>query len=208
VKVKICGMTRREDIIAAVNAGADAVGFIVDIASSPRNLTVDKARQLIDFVPPFVSPVVVTQSGALESVNNHLHPPYVQIIGADPEAEVLSRLHNVKKIKALQVTSSIVTELKMGHYSMYDALLVDSHIKGQLGGTGRIHDWNVSREIRQLVSPRPLILAGGLTEFNVTEAIKKVRPFAVDVSSGVESRPGVKDHSKMRWFVEAAKKAV
>jgi phosphoribosylanthranilate isomerase len=108
-------------------------------------------------------------------------------------------------IKTVYVTVDSLTEEKLDNLKAFDAILLDSFIKGQYGGTGKTHDWTLSRQIREAVAPTPVVLAGGLNPENVKEAILSVQPYAVDVASGVELRPAAKDHGKVRAFIENAK---
>jgi phosphoribosylanthranilate isomerase len=210
VRVKICGITREEDLAVAVAAGADAVGFLVGVPSSPRNLTIKRAETLLRKVPVFVDSVVVTapQSiNGLAEICEKLKPTAIQIHGKKnfEASELRERIKDARLIKTVYVTKDALKETVIEELKIFDAVLLDSFSKGQYGGTGRVHDWNLSRQIREAVAPLPLILAGGLKPENVKEAILTVQPYAVDVASGVELRPAVKDHEKVRAFVENAK---
>lgn len=210
VRVKICGLTKKKDLDIALAAGADAVGFIVGVSSSPRNLTIEKAEKLFSNVPIFVDSVVVTNlknSKWLLEICERLHPSAIQIHGKEQldYSEIREKIKNVKLIKTVYVTKNLLTNKFFENVKMFDAVLLDSFCKGQYGGTGNIHDWNLSRQIKEMLSPIPVILAGGLNPDNVKEAILKVNPYAVDVASGVEVEPGKKDHKKIRAFIENAK---
>jgi phosphoribosylanthranilate isomerase len=210
VRVKICGITREEDLAFAVAAGADAVGFLVGVPSSPRNLTLERAERLLRQVPVFVDSVVVTAPQSIDElveICEKLKPTAIQIHGKkDFEAsEIRERLKDTRLIKTVYVTEDALNETAVEELKTFDAVLLDSFTKGQYGGTGRVHDWNLSRKIKEAVAPLPVILAGGLKPENVKEAILTVQPYAVDVASGVESRPAVKDHEKIRAFIENAK---
>ena len=211
VRVKICGITREEDLAAAVAAGADAVGFLVGVPSSPRNLTLERAERLLRQVPIFVDSVVVTapQSiNGLVKICEGLKPTAIQIHGKKNfvASEIRDRIKDSRLIKTIYVKASSLSETVIEELKTFDAVLLDSFTKGQYGGTGRVHDWTLSRQIKEAVAPLPVILAGGLKPENVKEAILTVQPYAVDVASGVELRPAVKDHEKIRVFVENAKK--
>jgi len=211
VRVKICGITREEDLAAAVAAGADAVGFLVGVPSSPRNLTLERAERLLRQVPIFVDSVVVTapQSiNGLVKICEGLKPTAIQIHGKKNfvASEIRDRIKDSRLIKTIYVKASSLSETVIEDLKTFDAVLLDSFTKGQYGGTGRVHDWTLSRQIKEAVAPLPVILAGGLKPENVKEAILTVQPYAVDVASGVELRPAVKDHEKIRVFVENAKK--
>ena len=210
VRVKICGITREEDLAVAVAAGADAVGFLVGVPSSPRNLTIERAERLLRQVPIFVDSVVVTapQSiNGLAEICEKLKPSAIQIHGKKSfvASELREQIKDSRLIKTVYVTKDALNETAIEELKAFDAVLLDSVAKGQYGGTGRVHDWNMSRQIREAVAPLPLILAGGLKPENVKEAVQTVQPYAVDVASGVESQPAVKDHEKVRAFVENAK---
>jgi len=210
VRVKICGITREEDLAFAVAAGADAVGFLVGVPSSPRNLTLERAERLLRQVPIFVDSVVVTAPQSineLAEICERLKPTSIQIHGKKnfDASEIRERLKGTRLIKTVYVTEDALNETAIEELKTFDAVLLDSFARGQYGGTGRVHDWTVSRQIREAVAPLPVILAGGLKPENVKEAIITVQPYAVDVASGVELRPAVKDHDKIRAFVENAK---
>lgn len=208
--MKICGITREEDLDAAVAAGADAVGFLVGVTSSPRNLTLERAKTLLKKVPVFVDSVVVTAPESIKGlveVCEELKPSAIQLHGKKDfgASKVRERLRDTYLIKTVYVTKDALKETAVEELKAFDAVLLDSFIKGQYGGTGRVHDWNLSKQIKEAVAPLPLILAGGLKPENVKEAVQTVQPYAVDVASGVELRPGVKDHEKVQAFVENAK---
>jgi phosphoribosylanthranilate isomerase len=211
VRVKVCGITNRKDLNAAVDAGADALGFVVDVPESPRNVSIDCARRLVEAIPPFVQGVVVSvfkSLAHLEALCSSVAPDAIQVAGTLPAAQaVCERLEGVRVIRAVAVNQETVPNAALRSAALWDAILTDSSVPGTHGGTGTPHDWTVSRAIRELIAPTPLILAGGLTADNVRDAIEIVRPYAVDVSSGVEARPGVKDHAKVRAFLKAVKEA-
>lgn len=207
--MKVCGLTRDEDLAVAVDAGTDAVGFILGIPSSPRNLTLEKAERLVSKVPVFVDSVIVTAPKSFEwliKVVQRVKPSAIQIHGKEQLdfAEIRGKLGNTRLIKTVYLAEALDKE-ELEELKGFDAILLDSFSKGQYGGTGKIHDWGLSAKIREAVKPVQVILAGGLKPENVKEAILKVQPYAVDVASGVEQEPGIKDHKKVRAFVENAK---
>jgi phosphoribosylanthranilate isomerase len=108
-------------------------------------------------------------------------------------------------IKTIYVTENCLDEKTLDDLKTFDAILLDSFSKNQYGGTGKVHDWKLSRKIKEAIVPIPVILAGGLTPDNIKEAILSVKPYAVDVASGIEINPGIKDHKKIRAFIETAK---
>ncbi|MCJ7614537.1 phosphoribosylanthranilate isomerase [Candidatus Bathyarchaeota archaeon] len=210
IRVKICGLTREEDLAVAVAAGADAVGFLVGVPSSPRNLTLERTKTLIKQVPVFVDSVVVTAPKSIEwllEVCERLKPSAIQIHGKEQlnSSEIRETVTITRLIKTVYVTEDALNEKVIEDLKTFDAVLLDSFSKGHYGGTGKVHDWTLSRQIKEAVAPVPVILAGGLKPESVKEAVLAVKPYAVDVASGVEASPGVKDHGKVRAFVENAK---
>ena len=209
VRVKICGITRKEDLDAAVEGGADAVGFVVGVTSSPRNLSLTEAARLIRQVPPFVASVLVTVPRSIGdfAVYEKLNPDVIQVHGEDLDTAESVRLKLPDTQLIWAVNAQLVSHLDAVAKAakLFDAVLVDSFADGRYGGTGVVHDWELSRRVKQAVHPQPLILAGGLNPENVAEAVCTVEPYAVDVSSGVERHPGIKSHQKMVEFVKNAK---
>lgn len=200
VRVKICGITNLEDALIAIEAGADALGFVFH-EKSPRDVSPQKAASIIARLPPFVQTVGLFVDADPERVNwiaDFCGVDLVQLHGnEDPDfcSEIRRRV-----IKAFRVKDAAsLSALGRYHVSGYllDAWSPDAH-----GGTGTTFDWNLSRE---LAGDRQIILAGGLSPENVRDAIEIVRPYGVDVSSGVESSPGCKDHGKVRNFIAAVK---
>jgi phosphoribosylanthranilate isomerase len=210
VRVKVCGITRKEDLDAAAAAGADALGFVVGVASSPRNLSLTDAEKLMRQVPLFIKSVLVMVPTSLEDLVEcceALNPDAVQIHRENLQevCDVRDKLPNMLLIGALNMVSSDAVGTAAEAAKAFDAVLLDSFVQGKHGGTGVVHDWNVSKQVKQLVHPKPLILAGGLNPENVAEAVRTVEPYAVDVSSGVEQQPGIKDYHKMVEFVKNAR---
>lgn len=210
VRVKICGITRKEDLAVAIDAGADAVGFLVGVPSSPRNLTIEKAKILLDLVPVFIDSVVVTAPQTVEDIVEiceTLKPSTIQIHGKKSfvASEIRERVKNSRLVKTVYVKPDSLNEENVKDLKQFDAVLLDSFTKNQYGGTGKTHDWTVSKQIKESVVSVPVILAGGLKPENVKDAILAVEPYAVDVASGVEASPGIKDHKKIYAFVENAK---
>ena len=208
--MKICGITREEDLAVAVDAGADAVGFLVGVPASPRNLTIEQAKLLMSKAPIFVDTVVVTAPKSVEdlvTISETLKPSAIQIHGTKRfvALAIREKIPVTQLIKTVYVKPDSLNEENVEDLKHYDAVLLDSFTKDQYGGTGKVHDWTVSRQIKDAVAPVPVILAGGLNPQNVKEAVLAVQPYAVDVASGVELRPAVKDHNKVYAFVENAK---
>jgi phosphoribosylanthranilate isomerase len=203
VRVKICGVTTPADIHAAVDAGANAVG-INFVPSSPRYVEPRAAAPLMRALPPFVDAVGVFAGVDLRqacAIAYQLGLRAVQWYGDDPGPSdpfpfALVRAYRVRDAAMLDTVARDIAARPPA------AVLVDSYAEGQLGGTGHVAPWELLADFRPDV---PLVLAGGLTPDNVAEAVRLVRPFAVDVASGVEASPGRKDAEKMRRFVSAAK---
>ena len=209
VRVKICGITRKEDLDAAAAAGADAVGFVMGVASSPRNIALEKAEKLIRQVPPFVKSVLVTVPRGIDEFETYekLNPDVIQIHGENLHAAASARLKipNTPLIGAVNAHLANALDVVSRASKLFDAVLLDSFVDGRYGGTGIVHDWELSKRVKQVIHPKLLILAGGLNPENVAEAVRTVEPYAVDVSSGVERQPGIKDHKKIIKFIKNAK---
>jgi phosphoribosylanthranilate isomerase len=203
---KICGLTNEADLAAAVDAGADAVGFVVGVSvDSPREIAPERARELVAAVPPSVSSVVVTMADAADateravSLVEEANPDALQVHAASPE-EVAS----IRVAITVPVIAAIDARADSAEFSeAADALLVDSLDAAGAGGTGETGDWERAREI-VAESTVPVILAGGLDPENLSRAVERAQPFAVDVASGVEKHGGVKDHDAVRAFVARA----
>jgi phosphoribosylanthranilate isomerase len=213
VKVKICGITGEEDLEAACRLGADMVGFVVGVPSSPRNLRLEQAESLFSLVPENVKSVLVTVPSSLEQVikaYNLLKPDIIQIHSENFLSLRLlkEKMPRTALIKTVPVTGAETVEKAACEASFADGILADSYAAGKHGGTGHVHNWNISKLLRDAIYPKPLILAGGLNPANVLKAVETVKPYAVDVSTGVESNPGVKDPAKMEAFIRKAKQAV
>jgi len=200
VKIKICGLTRAEDVQAAVAAGADAVGFV--FAASPRRISIDNAVRLAGYVPGGVLRVglFMDQAGSeIRQVVSAVPLDLLQFHGSETERECEAFDRPWLKAVAMEDAGSI--ERAERAFPGAAGLLLDSHAKGRRGGSGRTFDWALAKP-----AAGRIWLAGGLNAKNVGEAIRVIRPYAVDVSSGVEVGPGVKDASKIRAFVEAVRR--
>jgi phosphoribosylanthranilate isomerase len=200
VKVKICGITRLEDALLAVEAGADALGFVF-FHESPRHIFPEQAAAIIRHLPPFVQTVGLFVDEALETVNKTAGLcglDIIQLHGKEtPEyCEAVRR----RVIKAFRVKD--ITCLEPMNTYQASAFLLDAWSPTAHGGTGRTFNWEIAACAAQVSR---IILAGGLTPDNVAEAILQVRPYGVDVSSGVESSPGKKDSRKLTEFISNAK---
>lgn len=213
--VKICGFTNDEDARTACELGADMIGVIVGTPTSPRNITLEQAIEILRVVPETVGRVaVVAPNGPIEirKIARKLKPDYLQIHSGLPAERFgqARRITRAKLIGVVGVPRGVEDPEEVLNHAFVasefvDYLLLDT--KGPSGGgTGLTHDWRISRMIRDAVS-KQVFLAGGLNPANVGDAIEVVRPYGVDVSSGVESSPGKKDPALMRAFVKAAKEA-
>ncbi|MDB6144404.1 MAG: trpF [Pseudomonas sp.] len=203
VRSKICGITRIEDALAAVDAGADAIGFVF-YAKSPRAVTVVQAREIIAALPPFVTTVglfVNCSRCELTEILEVVPLDLLQFHG-DETAEDCDGYHR-PYIKALRVQAGDDIAARSRAYPKASGILLDTYVAGVPGGTGEAFDWSL---IPKSLS-KPIILAGGLTPANVAQAIAQVRPYAVDVSGGVEAGKGIKDHDKIRAFMDAVQGA-
>lgn len=200
VRVKICGLTRREDVAAAVDAGADALGFVFT-PRSRRFLELPEAFELVSAVPAFIARVGLFMDQDEDEVRRVLDAVPLSLLQFHGnETGQFCRQFGLPYMKALAMGSGGRAE-GVEAYSDAAALLLDSHEPGTPGGTGHAFDWNRIPEL-----PRPLVLAGGLGPRNVHRAVRQVRPWAVDVSSGVETEPGVKSARKMNEFISEAKR--
>jgi phosphoribosylanthranilate isomerase len=201
VRVKICGFTRPSDVRAAVVAGADALGFVF-APRSKRVLTIPRAAELVTGVPAFVSRVGLFMDQDYEAVARILDQVPLNLLqfhGAEDAA--FCRRFGLPYIKAVSMDSDRAVERAGQEYTDASALLLDSHPAGGVGGTGVVFDWSLISQ-----SSLPLVLAGGLEPGNVRQAIERLKPWAVDVSSGVETAPGIKSEALMRAFIKEAKR--
>jgi len=204
-RVKICGITEERDRDAAVRAGADALGFIVDVpVDTPREISPERAAALVDGVDPFVSTVLVTMAEAVDDVvglQERVGATAVQVHDGLSPAEITDLRQQVRcdVIAAVDIDDPAIEE----YADAADALLVDSTDDSGAGGTGETHDWERTRDLVTAVDT-PVVLAGGLTPANVAEAVETVGPFGVDTASGVERRGGRKDHDAVTAFVRRA----
>lgn len=203
-RVKMCGLTRAEDVSAAVRAGVDALGFVF-VPASQRNLSLDQAAALFDLIPPFVQSVALfldPDPNDVQAVINAVSPDLLQFHGQ--ESGAFCRQFTRPYIKALGVDlfagdAALHLNTVLEDHPTARGFLLDSHASGALGGTGRAFDW--SHWPQGHPSATKFILAGGLNAENVGTAISSVQPYALDVSSGVELAPGIKSASKIFEFM-------
>ena len=212
MKIKICGIKTEHDLTVAINAGADAVGFITDVpVDSPRKITLSEASRLISKAPVFVTTVlVIMPENAQEAVRMILaaRPAAVQIHNELPLSELKKiKGTGVKLIKTIPVSQDAHADTLIRQIQelsgVADAVLLDTARDGKTGGTGIPHNWEVSSKV-VMKAGIPVILAGGLKPENVMEAVKYVRPYAVDTASGIET-DGKKDKKKVMDFINNAR---
>jgi len=200
-RIKICGITRQADAQIAASLGVDAVGFV--LAESPRRMEPHMARQISLSLPPFVRTVGVFVDEDPELVRHtamFCGFDWVQLHGS--ESPEYCHALDFKLLKAIRVKDRQSIEAMAAYKDCVAGFVLDTYVKGQHGGTGKTFDWILAKEAKQY---GPVILSGGLTPEGVRQAIKLVSPHGVDVSSGVESAPGIKDHEKVRRFVAEAR---
>lgn len=201
VRIKICGITRIEDALAAIAAGADAIGFVF-YAKSPRAVTPAQAGAIIAALPPFVTTVglfVDMPRDELKQVLSVVPLDLLQFHGDESPEDCAG--HGRPYIKALRVKPGDDIAAAIAGYPDASGILLDTYVPGIPGGTGEAFDWSLVPHD----AAKPLILAGGLTPENVDQAVRQVRPYAVDVSGGVEASKGIKDAAKVLAFIQRAR---
>ena len=199
-KVKICGIKTLSDAKFAVDYGADAIGFV--FAESIRNVSKEKARAIVRKLPPFVTTVglfVNDTAENIEAICRFCGLDTIQLHGNE-RPSLLNKLKAFKTIKAFRIQNE-KDIIPIRKYKP-DAILLDGYSVNKMGGTGTSFDWKIVKKLRTSI---PVIVAGGLTHLNVSQAIRIVNPYAVDVSSGVESGPGKKDRKLIKKFIDAVK---
>lgn len=202
-KVKICGITNLEDAQLAIEAGCDALGFI--FADSLRKISIENVSYILKNIPPFISCVgvfanqpvsfikEVLKNAPLDTLQFHGEEIPQILLQFKPHKKIIKTIR-IKDIDSLNIVAS---------YKEADAFLLDTYSKDQLGGTGRTFDWNIAQEAKKL--NKSIILSGGLNLDNIEEAIRKIRPYAVDVCSGVEATPGKKSKNLLEQFISIVK---
>ncbi len=202
-RIKICGITRVEDGLAAAQAGADAIGLVF-VGKSPRHVTPEQAREIARALPPFVSTVALfvnPTAAEVEAVLKTVRPDVLQFHGE--ETADFCRAFGVPYLKAFRVRPGADLLQSAALYADAQGWLLDAWSEAAHGGTGERFDWDlIPRDLS-----RPVVLAGGLTAANVAAAVATVRPWAVDVSSGVESSKGIKDAVKIAAFIKEIRNA-
>lgn len=214
-RVKICGIQNLEEAMMCVDAGADAIGFLIGTTHKAEDtIAAGACRDIVSKLPPLINTVMVTHLTRADDIIPLVHMTKVNTLQLHNELpfyqiSVLKKeLPFIKIIKCVHVNGNeeacLAKALTAATYA--DAILLDSKTEDRLGGTGITHDWNISSAVCKLIK-KPLILAGGLTPQNVTEAVNKVMPYGIDVNSGVENAAGQKDAEKVKQFIERGKRA-
>ena len=199
-RVKICGITRPEDAIDAAHLGADAIGLVF-YAKSPRAVHIEQAKTIVHALPAFVTTVglfVNADANEVKNILNHVPLDVLQFHG-DESPEYCTQFSR-PYIKALRVQASTDIEAFAQQHYLAQAILLDTYVKGVQGGTGQAFNWQlVPKHCSQ-----PLVIAGGLTPENVPQVIQELKPYAVDVSGGVEQAKGIKDKAKIAAFIKGS----
>jgi len=208
-KVKICGVRTVEDAMKCVSCGADAVGML--LAPSPRRITIEQASEIVASLPPFVTPVIVMMPSEADEAAEaalKIRPGAIQLQGEEPPEmliKIKQAMPGLKLIKAVHIGGGDEIGKAHAYEAVADAILLDT-MSPNRGGSGMTHDWALSGKIVSGIR-KPVVLAGGLSPANVADAINSVKPYAVDVASGVEGNGRVKDIRLINQFVENARGA-
>ncbi|HEY1077234.1 MAG TPA: phosphoribosylanthranilate isomerase [Fontimonas sp.] len=201
-RIKFCGIRRPADAQAAVALGVDAIGFVL-VPQSKRHVALSRAASIRTALPPFVAAVALLMNPSEREVHaaiEAIRPDLLQFHGAETPGFCAS--FGLPYLKAVAMKGAVNLPREARRYKSASGLLLDGNAPGAMGGQGETFDWTQARGVKS-----PLIVAGGLTPANVARAVRLVRPYAVDVSSGIESAPGIKDAAKMRAFVAAVRRA-
>lgn len=204
IKVKICGITNSEDARAAVEAGADALGFVLH-RKSPRCVPMDVVKAIVAALPPFVLPVGVfvnEEAATVREVMDQCGLALAQLHGEETASYCETLGRPILRAIRLRGPGDLLALAEYKGRAQVRGFLVDAFSEKEYGGTGQVADWGLAAEAAKSAQ---ILLAGGLTPENVREAIRQVRPYGVDVSSGVEASPGKKDHAKVGAFIRAAR---
>ena len=217
VRVKICGVTDKTQVKMIVDAGADAIGVVVNVPDSPRNIDFKQAIDIFRFVPPFLSKVLVTVPKSVDEIieiYELIKPDVIQINGLE-NARLLREIRDNVPCKLIVTVSFEINnpnnnieliKKNVNKTILYgDAIMLDSKIGHTYGGTGHKIDWDIAKKIIDQINDKHFILAGGLKPENIQKAIQDVNPYAVDVSSGVEKSPGIKNPVLVKSFIKLSK---
>ncbi len=202
MKIKICGITNLDDALAAVDFGVDALGFIF-YPQSPRCITPERVNEITAQLPPYIATVGVfvnEKPSKIKKIMEAANLKVLQLHGDEPPAECSQWVPTVKAFRVKEFTDLNPLE----EYKNVSAYLLDTFSPSTFGGTGQIFNWDIALEAKKFGR---IILSGGLTPKNIEMAVKWVKPYAVDVSSGIESEKGIKDLKKMQEFIEKARAA-
>ncbi|PXV61608.1 phosphoribosylanthranilate isomerase [Dyella jiangningensis] len=202
-RIKCCGMTRVEDALFAAQQGADAIGVVLT-ARSKRRVSVEQAQTIVRAMPPFVTTVALfmdDDAGFVREAIEAIRPDMAQFHGAEPDDWCAQ--FGLHYLKAMAMGEGAAALPQLQRYPGAAGLLLDGHGLGEAGGSGKAFDWSLMpRDLTQ-----PLILAGGLNPANVAQAVRLAHPWGVDVASGIESAPGIKDARKLAGFIHAVREA-
>jgi phosphoribosylanthranilate isomerase len=201
-RIKFCGMTRVDDALAAATLGVDAIGLIF-AARSPRRVSLEQAVAIRRALPPMVTAVALLMDNEPVEVARivaTLRPQLLQFHGGEDDASASA--HGLPWLKVVPMAEPNALAIAASRFPGAAGFVLDGHRAGEPGGSGQVFDWRLVRSV-----DRPLVLAGGLGPDNVGIAIRTARPWAVDVASGIERSPGIKDHARMQAFVEAVRSA-
>lgn len=211
IRVKICGIKTYDEAIMCINTGADAVGFLVGLTHfSEDEISAEKCASIISKLPPFITRVAVTHFDKPDDIIHIAKTTGADTIQLHSDSEYINMaalryaLPDKKFIRVCHISGKNDLDRAFQAGLKADGILLDTKTEERLGGTGVTHDWNISAEIVGL-SNKPVILAGGLNSGNIKEAVRTVKPFAVDVNSGVEDKNGNKDFKKLLSFIKKAK---
>ena len=200
-RIKICGITREQDLRAVANSGADAIGLVF-YEKSPRHVSVQQAADLMRHVPPFVTVVGLFVNPTVDYVREVLANVSLDVLQFHgEESSEFCQQFGKPYLKAIRVKAGVDLVECAARYASAQGLLLDAFVEGTQGGTGESFDWTLIPQNLSL----PVILSGGLHAGNVAEAVERVRPYAVDVSSGVEASKGIKDAAKVAAFIKEVK---
>jgi phosphoribosylanthranilate isomerase len=197
-RTKICGLTNLEDALFAIHSGADALGFVF-YPPSPRYINIEQASKIIKQLPPFVTIVGLFVDENIDQIKKTILQVKIDLLQFHGhEDEAFCQQFSRPYIKAIRIKADSDLNQSIEQFNSAKAILLDTYVKGTPGGTGEAFNWDLIPE----KTKKPIILAGGLTPDNIQSAIKTVHPYAVDISGGVEKQKGLKDHHKIKSFIQ------